>query len=216
MGRRPRRGACLRAAAPPAPSPPAACRVTSRIRAAQSHPAPICRGTMMLSGAVVRDARDTGRTGSWHQRERRSKPKLRAPSCVCTPDGIRTHATAVRGRRPRPLDDGGIGGGTHNDSTAKRVRRAQLAYQDSNLERRYQKPLCCQLHHRPLHSLFCPLRSNLEETISSPRGECKSPGQLRIGALFKRAIEASLPSSSIDSKSGGDMCEPVTATRTGP
>ncbi len=26
---------------------------------------------------------------------------------VCTPDGIRTHATGVRGRRPRPLDDGG-------------------------------------------------------------------------------------------------------------
>ena len=24
-----------------------------------------------------------------------------------SPDGIRTHATAVRGRRPRPLDDGG-------------------------------------------------------------------------------------------------------------
>ena len=24
-----------------------------------------------------------------------------------TPDGIRTHATGVRGRRPRPLDDGG-------------------------------------------------------------------------------------------------------------
>ena len=26
----------------------------------------------------------------------------------CTPDGIRTHATGVRGRRPRPLDDGGL------------------------------------------------------------------------------------------------------------
>lgn len=26
-----------------------------------------------------------------------------------TPDGIRTHATGVRGRRPRPLDDGGLG-----------------------------------------------------------------------------------------------------------
>jgi hypothetical protein len=25
---------------------------------------------------------------------------------MCSPDGIRTHATAVRGRRPRPLDDG--------------------------------------------------------------------------------------------------------------
>lgn len=28
---------------------------------------------------------------------------------ACTPDGIRTHATGVRGRRPRPLDDGGLG-----------------------------------------------------------------------------------------------------------
>ena len=25
---------------------------------------------------------------------------------ICSPDGIRTYATAVRGRRPRPLDDG--------------------------------------------------------------------------------------------------------------
>src|ERR1700712_5498071 len=25
---------------------------------------------------------------------------------MSSPDGIRTHATAVRGRRPRPLDDG--------------------------------------------------------------------------------------------------------------
>src|SRR6266540_2554274 len=27
----------------------------------------------------------------------------------CSPDGIRTHATALRGRRPRPLDDGALG-----------------------------------------------------------------------------------------------------------
>ena len=26
----------------------------------------------------------------------------------CSPDGIRTHATALRGRRPRPLDDGAV------------------------------------------------------------------------------------------------------------
>src|ERR1700738_40554 len=26
---------------------------------------------------------------------------------ACTPNGIRTRATAVKGRRPRPLDDGG-------------------------------------------------------------------------------------------------------------
>src|SRR5260370_835820 len=29
-----------------------------------------------------------------------------AARCGCSPDGIRTHATALRGRRPRPLDDG--------------------------------------------------------------------------------------------------------------
>jgi integrase len=28
-------------------------------------------------------------------------------SLRCTPNGIRTRATAVKGRRPRPLDDGG-------------------------------------------------------------------------------------------------------------
>lgn len=28
------------------------------------------------------------------------------PSILCSPDGIRTRATALRGRRPRPLDDG--------------------------------------------------------------------------------------------------------------
>lgn len=27
---------------------------------------------------------------------------------LCSPDGIRTHATALRGRRPRPLDDGAL------------------------------------------------------------------------------------------------------------
>ncbi len=38
----------------------------------------------------------------------RHESKLSAlSSLACTPDGIRTHATAVRGRRPRPLDDGG-------------------------------------------------------------------------------------------------------------
>ena len=37
------------------------------------------------------------------QRFRRSGPAFRP----CTPNGIRTRATAVKGRRPRPLDDGG-------------------------------------------------------------------------------------------------------------
>ncbi len=73
----------------------------------------------------------------------------------CTPDGIRTHATAVRGRRPRPLDDGGqnyFRSGQHSSGSQCRhlIARSWLGYQDSNLEWRYQKPLCCQLHHTPL------------------------------------------------------------------
>ncbi|MCU1686259.1 MAG: Site-specific recombinase [Amycolatopsis sp.] len=44
--------------------------------------------------------------------KQRSQPGKQAGIAVVdlkrTPDGIRTHATAVRGRRPRPLDDGGL------------------------------------------------------------------------------------------------------------
>ncbi len=69
---------------------------------------------------------------------------------VCTPDGIRTHATGVRGRRPRPLDDGGLGSfpgfpgaflfscwrePTRSDFPASQGGHSpQLGYQDSNLD----------------------------------------------------------------------------------
>src|SRR4249919_1382051 len=36
------------------------------------------------------------------------KPYLEPLSELRTPNGIRTRATAVKGRRPRPLDDGGF------------------------------------------------------------------------------------------------------------
>jgi hypothetical protein len=42
-----------------------------------------------------------------------------------SPDGIRTRATALRGRRPRPLDDG---------ATAWKRWTFPLGYQDSNLD----------------------------------------------------------------------------------
>ncbi len=32
----------------------------------------------------------------------------KAPKMLCTPNGIRTRVTAVKGRRPRPLDDRGF------------------------------------------------------------------------------------------------------------
>ena len=42
---------------------------------------------------------------------------------TCSPDGIRTRATALRGRRARPLHNGAV------PST-----RSSLGYQDSNLD----------------------------------------------------------------------------------
>ena len=38
-------------------------------------------------------------------KEKSCRPRCRS-TAICSPDGIRTHATAVRGRRLRPLDDG--------------------------------------------------------------------------------------------------------------
>ena len=46
-----------------------------------------------------------------------------------SPEEIRTPATALRGRRPRPLDDGATGGDKQRPGTA-----VSLGYQDSNLD----------------------------------------------------------------------------------
>ena len=83
---------------------------------------------------------------------------------MSSPDGIRTHATAVRGRRPRPLDDGaGTDPRCQHSSlayahliayavgrTVDKHCKNLLGYQDSNLEWLNQNQLCCQLHHTPL------------------------------------------------------------------
>ena len=59
----------------------------------------------------------------------RIKKKPRPAVCeawflFCTPYGIRTRVTGVRGRRPRPLDERGL----------ELAILLLLAYQDSNLE----------------------------------------------------------------------------------
>jgi hypothetical protein len=74
----------------------------------------------------------------------------------CSPDGIRTHATAVRGRRPRPLDDGAMNKirlVSIADGRRPALIRSGLGYQDSNLEWLNQNQLCCQLHHTPLAAI---------------------------------------------------------------
>src|SRR5699024_10458155 len=105
-----------------------------------------------------REQSQSGKTGT--------APGAPAPGAVtrCTPDGIRTHATAVRGRRPRPLDDGGRTRTRVGSARTGAPWSVQLAYQDSNLERLNQNQLCCQLHHRPLLFTSEPLFEGLEES----------------------------------------------------
>ena len=87
---------------------------------------------------------------------------------IGSPDGIRTRATALRGRRARPLHNGALavpepcgpvarrrtlpGGRDFSESTTVSThvpRHRWLGYQDSNLERMNQNHQCCQLHHTP-------------------------------------------------------------------
>jgi hypothetical protein len=49
---------------------------------------------------------------------------------ICTPDRIRTGATAVRGQRARPLHNGGFA----ELVSAVADELCELAYQDSNLD----------------------------------------------------------------------------------
>ncbi len=74
-----------------------------------------------LRGRRPRPLDDGGRTGSdgpcttipaptghrWHAPARKKAPTWWEPLPLCTPERIRTAVTALRGRRPRPLDDGG-------------------------------------------------------------------------------------------------------------
>ncbi len=66
---------------------------------------------------------------------------------LCSPEGIRTLATALRGRRPRPLDDGArtcsycrcparttVPNFTRLSSTGAPCGHQPLGYQDSNLD----------------------------------------------------------------------------------
>ena len=114
----------------------------------------------------------------------------------------------------------------------------QLAYQDSNLEWRYQKPLCCQLHHRPIITTVrgasenrCPLPCNgdyyrpaplsganpqVGSALSLLRYCSGATNGVTARAARSRASVDSRPSSSIDSNSGGETISPETATRSAP
>src|SRR3984893_16727430 len=79
-----------------------------------------------------------GHAGGWIDGSGRAGDRL--VNFACSPDGIRTHATAVRGRRPRPLDDGARTDPRCQHSSPAYAHliacggQSLLGYQDSNLE----------------------------------------------------------------------------------
>lgn len=76
--------------------------------------------------------------------EGRGEARPRGPGfSSCSPEQIRTAVTALRGRRPRPLDDGAL----LNRERCRRTASGVLAGEDSNPQRQDQNLLCCQLHH---------------------------------------------------------------------
>ena len=53
---------------------------------------------------------------------------------ICSPDGIRTRATALRGRRARPLHNGAMPSTNELPVSPQSRLHSSLGYQDSNLD----------------------------------------------------------------------------------
>ncbi len=87
-----------------------------------------------------------------------------------SPDQIRTGVTGLRGRRPRPLDDGARRGwpGGH-----------PLGGKDSNPQRQDQNLLCCQLHH--------PRMRRQEPTVTLKPWQARSSRNLEGGQLVEQS-----------------------------
>ena len=73
-----------------------------------------------------------------------------------TPNGIRTHVSALRGRRPRPLDNGG----------------KWLGNKDLNLDNTSQSRRCCR-YTIPHHSAFRNIISDRRRHYSKQRMLCQ-------------------------------------------
>ena len=75
-----------------------------------------------------------------------SRSRSDAGRSTCSPEQIRTAVSALRGRRPRPLDDG-AGIPVPPDRRGGAGGAGELGGEDSNPQRQGQNLLCCRLHH---------------------------------------------------------------------
>ena len=154
---------------------------TLRVTGSRVHHAP-------ARAAHVDDATDVGRRTrlcrsqcmNMHQERARARPGR--PGSRCSPEQIRTAVTALRGRRPGPLDDG-----ARPIRIWAEVADFALGGEDSNPQRQDQNLLCCRLHH-PRKVTAHDSRSGLSRAARVPRGGGSATGRVRA-SISRRTRE---------------------------
>ena len=111
-------------------------------------------------GAPCNSLRNSASVEEWLRIDRsQAKNPYGVRVCGGSPSGIRTRVTAVRGRRPRPLDD-----------------RAVLPVMASNHEYLSQSQACCQLHQPGTRTtVFTRKRVGLTMTVRTEHSEIFEP-----------------------------------------
>ena len=97
-------------------------------------------------------------------------------SVACTPYGIRTRATALKGRRPRPLDEGGQSRISPGHSQRRdAVSFDSLGHRDPNAQTRCLPGRSILLHRAPIAQLVELRTFNPQVLGSSPSGGTVKP-----------------------------------------
>jgi hypothetical protein len=143
--------------------------------------------------ARANDRRRNTEIAPRNARESHAKPNIEEPGPTArallrgSPERIRTAASALRGRRPGPLDDGA-------GWPAREIR--QLGGEDSNLQQQGQNLPCCRLHHPRMgdsrvRRTGCGSRASIATHRLSPRRDAPSPRATAATTTRARAARAS-------------------------
>ncbi len=156
---------------------------------------PKCLAVMAtLTGLEPATSAVTGRRAN-QLRHRALLSSMLRVAALRTPNGIRTRATAVKGRRPRPLDDGGLIRISPGYSSTSFVGSFDsLGYRCPNLQTRWsqhQFQSSCTLSSRAPIAQLVELRTfNPQVVGSSPTGGTKHPPQGGSTVRFTRSARS--------------------------
>lgn len=155
-----------------------------------------------LTGLEPATSAVTGRRAN-QLRHRALLSSMLRVAALRTPNGIRTRATAVKGRRPRPLDDGGLIRISPGYSSTSFVGSFDsLGYRCPNPQTvwsQHQFESSCTLSSRAPIAQLVELRTfNPQVPGSSPGGGTTRPPQVGSGAVHAlRAVAISSASGAI-------------------